>query len=88
MIESLYRRLAVPVITRLIHPVIVHYIDNYTDPVESEAGSGKAGYDPRSTIASDTAVAANRDHDVMEVLGFGFTSSRRASEDRAKPGAY
>lgn len=70
-------------VARLAHPFIQTYVDMYHTPDEEDAGSGKPGYDPRSTIAGQHEVAANRDHDTLEVIAqrrMGFTSARRASE--------
>ena len=70
-------------IARIAHPFVQTYVDMYHKDDEDEAGSVKPGYDPSSTIAGQFEVAANRDHDTLEVIGkrrMGFTSQRRADE--------
>lgn len=65
MIELL--RLPARLVARyIVRPVIDEFLDMYPDPPEAATGSVKPGYDPHSTIAGETAIAANRDHDTME----------------------
>lgn len=66
-------------IARAAHPFVQTYVDMYHTPDEEAADSGKPGYDPRSTIAGQFEVAANRDHDSLEFIAkrrMGFTSQR------------
>ena len=72
-------------IARLAHPFVQTYVDMYHTPDEDAADSGTVRYDPRSTIAGQAEVAANRDHDTLEVIAqrrMGFTSARRANDER------
>lgn len=70
-------------VARLAHPFVQTYVDMYHKGDEDETDSGKLVYDPRSTIAGQAEVAANRDHDTLEVIAqrrMGFTSQGRASD--------
>ena len=63
-------------------------LEMYDGDDEEPADSGKPGYDPRGTIAADTHVAANMDHQVIDVLAerrFGFQSGR-ADERKDRDG--
>lgn len=60
---------------RVVHPVVEAYAIRYHDAGEDEVDSGNA-YDRRSTIAGQFEVAANNDHDSLEVIArrrMGFT---------------
>jgi hypothetical protein len=66
-------------VARLAHPFVQTYVDMYHDHGEDDAGSGRPGYDHRSTIAGQFEAAANRDHDTLEVIAarrMGFTLPR------------
>lgn len=70
-------------IARAIHPIVDAYESIYRTPDEDGPDSGTVRYDPRSTIAGQAEVAANRDHGTLEVIAqrrMGFTSQRRANE--------
>ena len=72
-------------VARLAHPFVQTYVDMYHRGDDEETDSGKLVYDPRSTIAGQAEVAANRDHDTLEVIAqqrMGFTSARRADAPR------
>lgn len=66
---------------RVVHTVLVAYLDLYVED-EPDPGSGKAVYDPAGTVSGHYDVAANRDHDVLDVIAelpFGFSMGRTAS---------
>lgn len=61
----------------VVMPVVEAFVELYADDEEPPAADVKPGYDPRSTIAGQAEVAANRDHDTLEVIAkrrMGFTS--------------
>jgi hypothetical protein len=61
----------------VIKPLVEEFLEIYADDGEAETADVKPGYDPRSTIAGTAEVAANRDHDTLEVIArqrMGFTS--------------
>lgn len=70
------RKLALYIAQKIVHPVMMAYLDIYTTDDEPSMGSVRPGYDPRSTTASSAEIATNHDHDVLEVVAFGFTSQR------------
>lgn len=76
------RLLLADLAARAIHPVVEAYAARYHTRAEGETDSGNPEYDRRSTIAGQFEVAANRDHDSLEVIAkrrMGFTSSGRAT---------
>lgn len=75
------RRLARFIAQKIVHPVLMAYLDIYTDDDEPEADSGTPlRADPHSTVIGQYEVAANRDHTTMELTAkhrpFGFGSGR------------
>lgn len=79
MLRKLLVALAADRIARMIHPVIVAYVARYHDDDETGSDSGTLRYDPRSSVAGQAEIAANRDHDTPEVWAFGFTSQGRGN---------
>lgn len=77
MLRSLARIAARATARYVVMPVVEAFVELYADDGEPEAAGVKPGYDPRSTIAGQAEVAANRDHDTLEVIAkrrMGFTS--------------
>lgn len=82
-------RLARWLARKIVHPVLMSYLDIYADDEEPPADSGKPGYDPRSTVTGHYDIAANNDHDAPEVFAgrppFGFTPGGPHERSRRDP---